>query len=104
MFAKFRWPKLDCLLPPMDKIYSSYSLGLPLNQQAFEVLKDQNRNRELHTPFIFSIGIVSRIPNGEFIGRLKGPVLNQGILTTGFMIYVMTSVPSWFRRVWTYTL
>jgi len=35
------------------KMKNSYSLGLPLNQQALEVLIDRNKHRELHIPYVF---------------------------------------------------
>ena len=35
------------------KMKNSYSLGLPLNQQALEVLIERNKHRELHIPYVF---------------------------------------------------
>jgi len=45
--------KKQLIVLDAKKMKNSYSLGLPLNQQAFEVLKNQNRHRELHTPYVF---------------------------------------------------
>ena len=45
--------KKQLIVLDAQKMKNAYSLGLPLNQQAFEVLKDQHKHRELHTPFVF---------------------------------------------------
>jgi len=36
-----------------EKVKNSYSLGIPLNKQAFEVLKGQSKQRKLHISYVF---------------------------------------------------
>jgi integrase len=46
--------KKQLIVLDAEKVKNSYSLGIPLSKQAFEVLKEQNKQRKLHIPYVFS--------------------------------------------------